>query len=491
MTAKTPHPATVVVFGATGDLSRRKLLPALLRLKTLSMLPECFNIIGFSTRDLTDESFSDFARASLEEFSPLAAHNRDDVDSLLEGASFVSANFEDLEGYLKLKEKLAATERASECAVGRVFYLATPPSFFPTIIEMLDRSGLAHRGGSDGIAPKIIIEKPFGRDLASAKELNRLVASHFDESQVFRIDHYLGKETVQNILYFRFANGIFEPIWNHRFIDHVQITVAESLGVEGRGKYYEESGALRDMVQNHMLQLLSLVAMEPPNSMESASVMDRKVDLFKSIRPIEAHETTTETVRGRYEGYTSEKGVGEGSTTETYVALRVMIDNWRWSGVPFYLRTGKGMERKVSEIAIAFKKVPHCMFTTCLAGAEDSNVLVLKIQPDEGITFGLNVKRPGTDDLMETVKMDFSYGESFDVKLPDAYERLIFDALVGDSTLFPHSEGIEQTWEFVTKILEGWASPSSAPLSSYPKGSWGPEEAAQLLSKDGRRWRNG
>ena len=484
----------MVIFGATGDLSRRKLLPALLRLKTLGMLPECFNIIGFSTRDLTDDGFAALARAALEEHSPLAKKNPEAVKWLMENSSFVSSSFDDETGYETLKEKLSASDKSSPCATGHVFYLATPPSFFPVIIEMLDQSGLAHTGGGGAAprtTPKIIIEKPFGRDLATAKELNALVAKHFNEDQVFRIDHYLGKETVQNILYFRFANGIFEPNWNHRFIDHVQITVAETLGVEGRGKYYEEAGAMRDMVQNHVLQLLSLVAMEPPNSMDPTSVRDRKIDLFKSLRPIEKNETATETVRGQYEGYLSEKGVNKYSTTETFAALRVMIDNWRWSGVPFYLRTGKAMKRKVTEIAVAFKKVPHCMFTTCLTGTEDSNVLVLKIQPDEGITFGLNVKRPGTDDMMETVKMDFSYKESFDVDLPEAYERLIFDALVGDATLFPHSEGIEQTWAFVSRILDGWAGPKPAGLSAYPKGSWGPEESAEFLFKDGRRWREG
>jgi glucose-6-phosphate 1-dehydrogenase len=488
----------MVIFGATGDLTRRKLLPAVYRLKSLKMLPGCFNVVGLSTRGLTDEGYRTFAGGAIAEHTAFGPADPATLKKLTDNIYFVSSPFEDLEGYKTLKKKLSQIDRRCKISCAKLFYLATPPSFFPKIIKMLDRSGLT-KGKENEPPPKIIIEKPFGRDINSARELNDLTYKYFDEEQVYRIDHYLGKETVQNILFFRFANGIYEPIWNRRYIDHVQITVAENIGIGGRGKYFEEAGILRDMVQNHILQLLSLVAMEPPINMDSEFIRAKKIELFRSLRAIEPYEALKYTVRGQYDGgemggepvpgYRQEKDVSAKSVTETYVALKVLVDNWRWSGVPFYIRTGKRLKKRLTEIAISFRKVPICLFTECLSPSLNTNMLVLKIQPDEGINFRLNIKRPGSADQMETVNMDFSYKESFNVELPEAYERLIFDAMVGDATLFPHREGIEETWAFITKILEGWEKGTKPDFPNYSPGGWGPKEADDFIKRDGRMWR--
>lgn len=488
----------MVIFGATGDLTQRKLLPAIVRLEALGMLPKCFNIVGLSSRALTTEGFREHCRDALKEFSPTTASNKKAVEGILNKTSFIESTFEDPAGYQRLARRLDEIDAECKGKNSRLYYLATPPSAFPVIIDMLHKNGLSMLDGPD--RPKIIIEKPFGKDQQSAAELNELVLGCFDESQVYRIDHYLGKETVQNILFFRFANSVYEPIWNSKFIDHVQITVAEEIGVGGRGRYFEEAGCLRDMVQNHMLQLLALVAMEPPITMNADDIRDRKIDLLRSLREIGPDEVRKKTVRGQYNAgtaggelvaaYRSEEGVAPDSTTETFVAMEILIDNWRWSGVPFYLRTGKRLKKRVTEISIHFRPVPHCMFTSCMTRSPDSNVLALKIQPDEGITFRLDVKRPGTSDEIETVDMNFSYYESFKVELPEAYERLLYDCMVGDATLFPHRGGIEASWSFITNVLKGWETMGLKEVSQYAPGSWGPDEANGIIETNGRVWRN-
>ncbi len=487
----------MVIFGATGDLTKRKLLPALARLKALKLLPESFNIVGLATRKLTDETYRTYALDAIEE------HSRTTVDKavltgLLKNMHFISSSFEDLNGYKRLSKLLAEIDKECPGGSSTLFYMATQPSFFPVIIDKLAESGLSSHAKDTEHAAKIIIEKPFGRDIDSARALNDLALKHFDEEQVYRIDHYLGKETVQNILYFRFANGIYEPIWNRRYVDHIQITAAETIGVQNRGKYFEEAGILRDMVQNHLLQLLTLVAMEPPINMDSDSIRSKKIDLLDSIRLVNPKEVGLNTVRGQYGAgikpkssmYREEGGVAKNSEVETFVALKVQIDNWRWSGVPFYLRTGKRLRKNLTEIAIHFKSVPLCLFTETMTGCPDGNVLTLKIQPDEGIAFRFNVKRPGSANHMEAVDMDFSYKEAFAPKLPEAYERLLIDCMLGDSTLFPHKAGIEASWKFITNILEGWSIQPTPNFPNYTSGTWGPSESGALLARDARVWRN-
>ncbi len=491
--ARTPEPCAIVVFGATGDLTARKLMPALYNLARERMLPTGFSVVGLARRGMTDDAF----RASMKE--AVAKFSREPLqeeiwDSFARGLHYVGGDFADPAAYGKLGERLAKQDAAHGAGGNRLFYLATPPTAYAEIALRLGEAGLV-RAADDGRWTRLVVEKPFGRDLDSARELNRCLGTVFREESIYRIDHYLGKETVQNILVFRFGNGIFEPIWNRRYIDNVQVSVAETVGVENRGAYYEEAGALRDMVQNHLLQVLSLVAMEPVASFRGDAVRDEKAKVFQAINAIEdAHRVT---VRAQYAagailgeqvvGYRQEPGVSPQSNIETFVALKFTIENWRWAGVPFYLRVGKRLPKRATEVAITFKRAPLQLFRQLGGDTPVPNLLVLRIQPDEGISLRFGAKVPGTRSDVRPVNMDFRYGTSFGVEPPEAYERLLLDAMLGDATLFTRWDGVELAWELLTPVLEAWAEGAS-PLRFYEAGSWGPEAARTLIEQDGREW---
>jgi glucose-6-phosphate 1-dehydrogenase len=492
---RTPEPCTVVIFGATGDLTHRKLVPALYNLQRERLLPPGFSVIGAARRDWSDDYFRQGLRDDTKTFSR-SGLQEDLWQTFAEGISYVRVAFDDPAGYQALATRLAEIDAQRGTAGNRLFYLATPPESYATIIQHLGAAGLARPMANSWV--RIIVEKPFGRDLASARALDTELHQVFQESQVYRIDHYLGKETVQNILVFRFANGIFEPLWNHRYIDHVQITVAESVGVEGRGGYYEHAGALRDMVQNHLMQLMTLTAMEPPASYRAEAVRDEKVKVLRSVRPIAVEEVLQATLRGQYgpgisggnpvPGYREEPGVSASSTTESYVALRFFIDNWRWAGVPFFLRTAKRMPKRVSEIAIQFRQVPLMLFDNGPLDDIDPNVLAMKIQPDEGISLRFSSKVPGQSNQIRPVTMDFRYNSSFGVESPEAYERLLLDALLGDSTLFTRSDEVEASWSLITPLHQFWQEVAAPQFPNYEAGSWGPKLADEFLG-NGRKWR--
>ena len=493
----SPEPAVMVIFGSTGDLTHRKLLPALYNLALEHPLPAGFSVIGFARRPYNDEVFRQQALESINEFSRQKPVNPQIWENFESGIYYLQSDFNDPQGYARLADKLNELDRTRGTGGNRIFYLSTPPSQYPEIIQQLGAAGLnRNRKGWT----RIIIEKPFGHDLTSAKELNRQVAKVFREDQVYRIDHYLGKETVQNILVFRFANGIFEPIWNRRYVDHVQITVAENIGLEGRGGYYEESGAIRDMVQNHVLQLLTLVAMEPPVAFDANEVRDEKVKVLHALQPLVGAEVTSNTIRAQYssgwmngaqvKGYRDEPGVSPLSRTETYVAMKVFIDSWRWAGVPFYLRTGKHLPKRVTEIAIQFKQPPLVLFKKSDArGQVEPNILTLRIQPDEGISLKFGAKAPGSEMQIRSVNMDFFYGSSFVREQPEAYERLLLDCMLGDSTLFTRHDEVETAWNFVQGILDVWQAGSPEGILTYEPGTWGPQGADEFIWKDGHRWR--
>jgi glucose-6-phosphate 1-dehydrogenase len=487
-------PTTLVVFGATGDLARRKLLPALYNLAHDGSLPERFALIGVARSEQPDEAFREAARESIERFS----RRRPDPDvlgGLLAEMRYVGGTFDDAGVYSHLDRTLEALEDETGIHLNRLFYLSTAPELFPVIVERLGAAGLNQ---ADGAQTRIVIEKPFGYDLASARELNARVLEVFDESQVFRIDHYLGKETVQNLLALRFANALFEPVWNRNFIDHVQITAAEDIGIEGRADYYEHAGALRDLVQNHMLQLLALLTMEPPTAFEANRVRDEKLKVLEAIVPPDVDQAAAMAVRAQYApgvvggvpvpGYRQEPGVAPDSRTETYAALRLQVSNWRWAGVPFYLRTGKRLTRKLTEIAVTLKPVPHLAFRSAGSVGVQSNQIILIVQPDEGVSISLGAKIQGPQMRIRTVNMEFRYGTSFLSESPEAYERLILDAMRGDATLFPRNDEIEALWGIVDPILTAWHQDTLSPIPEYPAGSQGPAEANALLDA-GRRWR--
>ncbi len=491
------EPCVMVIFGATGDLTHRKLLPALYNLALEHPLPAGFSVIGFARRPYNDDIFREQALESINQYSRQKPVNPQVWDSFASGIYYLQSDFHNPEGYGRLNTLLNKLDQERGTSGNRIFYLSTPPSQYPEIIQNLGAAGLnKNRKGWT----RIIIEKPFGHDLTSAIELNRQVAKVFREDQVYRIDHYLGKETVQNILVFRLANGIFEPVWNRRYVDHVQITVAENIGLEGRGGYYEESGAIRDMVQNHMLQLLTLVAMEPPFTFDANPVRDEKVKVLHALQPLISKDVIAQTIRAQYgpgwvtgqqvRGYTEEPGVSPTSMTETYVALKVFIDNWRWAGVPFYLRTGKHLPKRVTEIAIQFKQAPLMLFKRSEAhGQVEPNVLVLRIQPDEGISLKFGAKVPGTEMQIRSVNMDFFYGPSFVRQQPEAYERLILDCMMGDSTLFTRRDEVEAQWTFIQGILDEWKEEPRETILTYEAGIWGPQAADEFIWRDGRRWR--
>ena len=484
----------MVIFGATGDLTHRKLVPGLYNLQRDRLLPAGFSVIGFARRDWSDDYFRETLVEDVKEFS------RSGIEeplwqSFAEGITYNRASFDDPAGYTALAEKLNALDEQRGTGGNRLFYLATGPESFATIIQQLGAAGLNKSPG--GGWSRIIIEKPFGHDLASARELNAALHKVFDENQVYRIDHYLGKETVQNMLVFRFANGIFEPVWNRQYVDHVQITVAEAVGVEGRGNYYEQAGAMRDMVQNHLMQLLTLTAMEPPGFYEANSVRDEKVKVLRAIRHIAPEDVMRYTVRGQYSagteggnavaGYHEEPGVAADSRTESYVALQLFVENWRWAGVPFFLRTGKRLPKRASEIAIQFKSAPLMIFDQGPLNNIEPNVLTIKVQPDEGISLKFESKVPGQLNQIRPVTMDFRYNNSFGVVSPEAYERLLLDAMLGDSTLFTRADEVDASWSLITPILEGWQhAPAPEP---YEAGSWGPTAADEFMKQSGRVWR--
>jgi len=491
-----PQPCTVVIFGASGDLTYRKLIPALYNLAADGDLPAALSVVGFARREKSDASFRDELREATQKFSRQGL-NDELWQSFGERIFYHRSEFGDLAGYTALAQRLEALDNERNTRGNRLFYLSVAPTEFAGILEKLAAVGLNRT--KSGAWARVIVEKPFGTDLPSAQALNQVVNDVFREKDTFRIDHYLGKETAQNIMVLRFANGIFEPLWNHRYIDHVQITAAEPLGVGSRGPYYESSGALRDMVQNHLLQLLCLVAMEPPTDLAADSVRDEKVKVVRALRPMSAEEVAQNVVRGQYvEGvingervpsYRKEERVDTKSMTETYVALKAHVDNWRWAGVPFYVRVGKRLPKGGTEIAVQFKSAPGVLFNKD-AEQGGPNVLVIRIQPDEGISLRIQAKRPGGAVRVEPVKMDFHYGTSFGKASPEAYERLLLDAMSGDATLFARRDEVEGAWRFIDLIEDAWHNTEKPPpLCEYPAGSWGPTEADELLERDGHAWR--
>lgn len=493
---RAPDPCSIVLFGATGDLTHRKLAPALFRLAVEGQMPSEYAVVGFARRDWDDAAFREQLRGSLAE------SNVPDFEqtwpTLVDHILFSSGTFDDPAAYARLKETLERADRALGTRGNRLYYLAVAPEFFVTIVEQLGRAGLIYPHQQDTPWSRVVVEKPFGTDLTSARLLNRELSRVLDEKQTYRIDHYLGKETVQNILALRFANAIFEPVWNRRHVASVQITVAEEVGMPGgRGSYYDTAGAIRDMVQNHMMQLLCLVAMEPPVNLSADAVRNEKVKVLQALPHWNADEVAKQVVKGQYSagsmqgkevvGYRQEKGVAPDSKTDTYVAIRTMLDNWRWAGVPFFLRTGKRLPKRATEIAIQFRQPPTLHFEADLQTAA-SNQLVLRIQPNEGASLAFQAKVPGSRRRLQEVRMEFRYGTAFASPPPEAYERLLLDVMLGDPTLFTRIDEVESAWEFITPILEAWQSEGTEP-ELYPAGTWGPAAADRLLAADNAHWR--
>src|SRR6201996_4263419 len=488
---RTPEPGVVVIFGASGDLTKRKLLPALFHLEQAGLLPEQLRIVGVARRDLGD-SFAKDMKSGILEFGGVK-EGEAKLEEFIGKVSYHAMNFDDDGGYLALKSLLEKYDKDYGTKWNRLFYLAVAPEYFSDIVHRLGEQGMAH---PEKGAVRVIVEKPFGHDLESARELLNNVNRVFAEDQIFRIDHYLGKETVQNILVFRFANGIFEPVWNRNYVDHVQITAAEDIGIEGRGPFYEKAGALRDVVQNHVMELLSFVALEPPVSFEADAMRREKVKVWRSVQPIHVMDV----VRGQYgpgvvdgkpvKGYRQEDRVDPNSSTETYAALKLGIENWRWAGVPFYLRAGKRLGKRATEITIQFKQPPQLLFKNQSGPCKElqPNLITMRIQPDEGISLRFGAKVPSPNMEVCPVNMNFSYADAFGKSSANGYERLLLDAMLGDATLFAHRDGVEATWSLLTPILEQWAATKAKGFPNYAAGTWGPESGEELLARDGRAW---
>jgi glucose-6-phosphate 1-dehydrogenase len=491
-------PTVVVIFGASGDLTARKLVPAIFNLGLDNLLPGDFHLIGFGRKPIEDEAFREMMDAAIKEYSRRSM-NKEVWERVRLHTSYHAGGYDDAAAFQSLAEKIDRIESELGRDMQRMFYVSTPPSVFEPIIKNLGSSGMARAHLHTKLASKVVIEKPFGHDLSSARELNGVINEVFEEPQVYRIDHYLGKETVQDLLVQRFANSIFEPIWNREYVDCVQITVAESLGVGARGGYYDSSGALRDMIQNHTMQLVALTAMEPPVSLDPESIRDEKVKVVRAIQPLRLDAEGGDVVRARYakglvqgepvKGYMEEEGIPGDSTTETYAALRLAINNWRWQGVPFYIRSGKRMARRASEIAIQFKRPPGILFSEGDKFNVAANTMVISIQPDEGVTLVMNSKIPGLETRTQPVKMHFRYSTTFGSNTPEAYERLILDAMVGDSTLFIRGDETEASWKLITPILDHWRDCGEHGMQEYASGSWGPLASERLLWERRHQWR--
>jgi glucose-6-phosphate 1-dehydrogenase len=489
-TTRRAPPGVLVVFGASGDLTSRKLLPALEQLSRRRLLPAAFAVIGVARTNLDDEGFRQRMTSAVPDADPGWAE-------IVKHSCYVTGDYSHPDTFTALRDTLAKVEADIGSPGNRTFYLATVPDVFQEVADGLGGAGL-NQPVHDGVASRLVIEKPFGRDLNSARQLDAALHRTFAESQIYRIDHYLGKETVQNVLALRFANAIFEPLWNRSYIDHVQITVAESLGVEKRGGFYETAGALRDIVQNHVMQVLSLTLMEPPGSIDAQGIRDEKVKALRSVEIPTPDRVRTDVVRAQYDSgwsegvavpaYRQEPDVDPNSQTETYVAMKLTVDNWRWAGVPIYIRTGKRLPKRLTEVALQFQSVPHLAFAADESRDLRPNTLVLRIQPDEGVALRFGAKVPGQAFNVRDVLMDMSYGSAFLEEAPDAYERLLLDAMVGDPTLFIRSDEVDQAWQIVDPILEVWAS-KTVPLAGYAAGTWGPRQADQLIERDGRQWR--
>ncbi|MFF5104153.1 glucose-6-phosphate dehydrogenase [Streptomyces sp. NPDC000134] len=485
-------PSGLVIFGVTGDLSRKKLMPAVYDLANRGLLPPGFSLVGFARRDWENQDFAEVVHQAVKEHA--RTEFREEVwQQLSEGMRFIPGDFDDDNAFEQLRKAVEELDASRGTSGNYAFYLSVPPKFFPKVVQQLKKHGLAD--APEGSWRRAVIEKPFGHDLASAQELNALVHDVFEPDQVFRIDHYLGKETVQNILALRFANQMYEPIWNRSYVDHVQITMAEDIGIGGRAGYYDGIGAARDVIQNHLLQLLALTAMEEPAAFDAESLLTEKLKVFRAVKLPD--DLGRHTVRGQYaagwqggervRGYLEEEGIDPASSTDTYAAIKVGIDNRRWAGVPFYLRTGKRLGRRVTEIAVVFQRAPHSPFDTTATEELGANAIVIRVQPDEGMTVRFGSKVPGTSMEIRDVSMDFAYGESFTESSPEAYERLILDVLLGDANLFPRHQEVEQSWRILDPVEEYWATHGRP--AQYPSGSWGPEEADEMLARDGRSWR--
>ena len=492
---KTPKPFVIIIFGATGDLTRRKLIPALFALKQQHLLPETFAILGTGRKNLDDASFREQLQESLLKHSDLSVTDNVAIGKFLNHIHYQALNQSNSEAYQLLTARLEELSLLFDHTLNFLFYLATPPQLFSSLTQKLHQQKLLK---AKGAFRRIVYEKPFGTDLLTAQSLNRELHQYLTEDQIFRIDHYLGKETVQNLLVTRFANGIFEPLWNRNYIDHIEISSAESIGIEGRGGYYDQAGALRDMVQNHLLQLVGLTAMEPPSSMDPNAIRNEVHKVFQSFRSIKAEQVAKQVIRGQYtestvnrssiQSYRDEAGVNTNSRTETFVAMQFYIDNWRWGGGPFYIRSGKALPTRVTEIVIYFKTTPHKLFIDNQV-CQQGNQLIIRIQPDEGVLLKYGMKIPGAGFEVQQVNMDFHYRDLQNTRIPEAYERLLLDALNGDATLFARADAVETAWKFIDPIHEAWNNHPDIPLYGYPAGTWGPEQSDQLKTGDQQTWR--